>query len=112
MAVRLIRGELVRPFATEPRGNVSAVTGTVRLMSARDVRAFFESEYPDLKKKHGVVLAEAHLFARCLKSWDVMDGDESTAPITPENVAALPEAAFEQLYGVVTGTAAEGTLKN
>lgn len=102
--VRLIKGELVRGFRTEPRGDVGAVSGTVRLASAREIRDFFDGEFPDLMEKHkSRTFAESHLYARLIKSWDVPGEGDATEPITPENVAALPDAAWGQLLGIATG---------
>jgi hypothetical protein len=113
--LKVVKGEVVRPFRTEARGEVGPLSGTVRVVGARELRDFYDTEMPALQKQVGsATFAEAHLFARCLKSWDV-EGEEAgaTAPITPEIIGLLPDVVYTQLLGIITGVAGgEGALKN
>lgn len=99
------RTGIVVPFATKPVGDLPALAGTVRPLSAAERGAFFDGEYPTLRKAHGQELAVAHLYARHIVSWDFYGSEDAAdpLPVTPENVAALPTDVFEQLDAIVRG---------
>lgn len=101
------RTGVVVPFATRPVGDLPALTGTVRPCSAAERGRFFDAEYAKLKAEKGQEAALATFYARHLVSWDFFDTDlhDQPLPVTPENVASLPSAVFDQLDGVVSGTA-------
>lgn len=98
---------VVVPFSTKPVGDLPALTGTVRPCSAAERGKFFDDEFPKLKEAHGRDGAMARLYARHLVSWDYFDTDTHDQPltVTPENVASLPPAVFDQLDGIVQGIA-------
>lgn len=104
---RLVRRRTVAvPFATQPVGDIPALTGTVEVMTAGEWKEH-AADFAE-KRKAGTPahVLQAHLYARQIKAWDFYGeaADADPLPITPESVLTLPADVFEQLDGVVTGT--------
>ena len=100
----LLGASVTRGFATRDLGDGQPVlSGEVRPAMPREVSAFIKRQTDAKPGDEDKVRAD--FYARHIKEWDAAGADGAPAPVTADNVLALPYPIWVQLENVVLGFA-------
>jgi hypothetical protein len=112
MKLQLINGTLVVPFSSMSGGLWPVLEGTIRPATKMETRTYDAALRPLYQKlaaatkpqetdaaNLAIQKVQCEHYARHIKSWNV------DAPLTVENIAALPPEIYDQLDSICSGHA-------
>ena len=100
----LLGATVTRAFATRDLGDGQPVlTGEVRPAMPREVSAFIRRQTDAKPGDEDRVRAD--FYAAHVREWDAAGADGAPAPVTADNVLALPYPIFVQIENIVLGFA-------